>query len=172
MILDNVRVVLKFQSVSCKLSFSRPLDTCTLNGLQSAMLYIRTTGWESYIGTFQAQVPKLFSISSGLHDLSVTNNETNCILRDTINRGDTRHCFVKAPINFRLFLPTESILKFGGVLLQNLMFLEGKAIFQLVNTTKHYCAVTFLGILGVKFSQREDKIWLSLAITWCLMFTG
>ena len=69
--------------------------------------------------------------------------------------------YIPTPIKFKVSLSDEIGLKFCYKVSIDLIFLDGKAVLHVIDTTTHVSAATFLHSYGKKYGQTADGIWLA-----------
>lgn len=80
--------------------------------------------------------------------------------------------FSKVPVRFKVSLPTEENLVFEDELSIDIMFLEGDAVLDIVDTATRLSAATFLDGNVATYGQTVEGIWPTSLMTWSLVYSG
>lgn len=102
-----------------------------------------------------------------------TDEKSKDIFEDIAKNCDTCQRHSAPPIRFKVSLPTEEQnLVFGDELSLDLMWLDSKAVLQIVDTATRFNAATFLDSNGETYGQSVEGVWFAFIQTWVTMYTG
>lgn len=98
--------------------------------------------------------------------------ETRKVLENIQTRFDTCQRFIALAVRFKLSLPDENELAFGIELSLDLIFLECKAVLQIIDIATRFGGATFLESNGETHGQSGERIWLAFVQILCTVYTG
>jgi hypothetical protein len=100
-----------------------------------------------------------------------TSQETMQLLQQIASACEMCQKLGPKPIPFKVSLPNIKDIVFGDELSIDLMFIDGQAVLQVLDTATRFSAATFLDSHNGTFEQNVKRVWIALIDTWLTLYT-